>query len=103
MNLFKGYNIENEIRITPTKLKPINEANDFDFESFIKNLKNDKITHKSIFEMYQDLQKCGCDIQAMCYEYAKNYSDWRVFAENLGSIKTKCSEYILDYSKSMYA
>lgn len=103
VNLYSGYNIENEIRITPTKLKSINEAKDFDFESYIKNLKDDKITHKSIFEMYQDLQKCSGDIQKMCYEYAKNYSAWRIFAENLGSIKTKCSEYILDYSKSMYA
>ena len=101
VNLAKNYGVEEAIRITPTKLQNITAAKGFDIESYINSLNNKQITHQSIFDMYQKLLKFDNEIQALCYSYADSYTKWRIFAENLSSIKTSYDAYICDYEKSM--
>ncbi len=101
VNLFKDYDIQKSIRIKPTKLQNITAEKSFDIVSYIKNLSDKKITHTGIFEMYQSLLKQDNDIQNLCYTYSTNFSKWRMFVENLSSIKTSYNDYICDYKKSM--
>ena len=101
VNLAKNYGVEEAIRITPTKLQNITATKGFDINSYIKNLQNREITHQSIFDMYQKISKLDNEIQALCYSYSDSYTKWRVFAENLSSIKTSYDAYICDYAKSM--
>ena len=101
VNLAKNYGVEEAIRITPTKLQNITATKGFDIESYINSLNSTQITHQSIFDMYQKISKLDNEIQALCYSYADSYTKWRVFAENLSSIKTSYDAYICDYEKSM--
>lgn len=102
VKLYKDYRIEESIRVKPTKLKDITATKSFDVDSFIENLTDKDVTHKSIFEMYQSLRRQDNSIQNLCYEYADSFSKWRVFAENLSKIKTSYDAYICDYEKTMY-
>lgn len=101
VNLAKNYGVEEAIRITPTKLQNITATKGFDINSYINSLNNKQITHQSIFDMYQKISKLDNEIQALCYSYADSYTKWRIFAENLSSIKTSYDAYICDYEKSM--
>lgn len=101
VNLAKNYGVEEAIRITPTKLQNITATKGFDINSYIDSLNNKQITHQSIFDMYQKISKLDNEIQALCYSYADSYTKWRIFAENLSSIKTSYDAYICDYEKSM--
>ena len=69
--------------------------------NYVKNLKDKDLVHPSIFKMYYDLTRQDNEIQEMCYEYADSFDKWRIFAENLSSIKSTYQEYICDYEKSM--
>ena len=99
--LLKNYNIERSIRVKPTKLQNISNEKSFDLASYVKTLKDKNLVHPSIFEMYQNLTRQDNEIQEMCYEYADSFDKWRVFAENLSSIKSTYQKYICDYEKSM--
>lgn len=101
VKLFKNYNIENEIRVKPTKLQNVVTTKSFNIESYIKNLTDDKIVHPSIFEMYHALLKYDNSIQNMCWNYATDYSKWRLFSENLSGLKSSYDAYMCDYEKSM--
>ena len=101
VKLFRNYGIEKSIRIKPTKLQNITASKSFDVDSFIKNLKDKKLTHPSIFEMYQNLMKYDNEIQTLCYNYAEDFVKWRIFSEHLSDIKTQYDAYICDYEKSM--
>ena len=101
VKLFRNYGIEKSIRIKPTKLQNITASKSFDVDSFIKNLKDKKLTHPSIFEMYQNLMKYENEIQTLCYNYAEDFVKWRIFSEHLSDIKTQYDAYICDYEKSM--
>lgn len=100
INLFKNYNIENDIRIKTTKLKNLNEAK-FNSEIFLKNLKDENLTHKSIFELYHSLLQQNNEIQNLCYSYSDDFSKWRVFTENLSEIKSSYDKQICNYEKTM--
>ena len=102
VKLYKDYGIEKEFRIKPTKLQNINDSKSLDLENFVKNLKNDRVTHSSIFDLYKNINQSNTDIQSMCYQYSDTYEKWRVFAENLSNIKTTYNEYICDYEKTMF-
>ena len=99
VKLYKNYGIENCFKVKPTKLQNITDSKSFDL--FIKNLKDTTVTHSSIFEMYQNLQKQDNEVQKLCYDYSDNFTKWRIFIENLPSIKTSYDDYICDYEKSM--
>ena len=101
VNLAKNYGVEEAIRITPTKLQNITATKGFDINSYINSLNNKQITHQSIFDMYQKILKLNSEIQTLCYSYSDSYTKWRIFAENLSSIKTSYDAYICDYEKSM--
>ena len=100
VNLFSNYGIENEIRVTPTKLKVETISNDIDVASLLAG-KKEKLTGGSIFEMYRTLSQYENEIADMCYNYADTYGKWRLFVENVGEIKKKYHSYITDYEKSM--
>lgn len=100
VNLYRNYDIENEIRITPTKLKTENVNNNLKVEELLENKKS-KLTGGNIFEMYRTLVQHENKIQEMCYEYADTFQKWRLFVENIGEVKKKYHSYITDYEKSM--
>ena len=102
VKLYKDYGIEKEFRIKPTKLQNINDSKALDLENFVKNLKDDKVTHSSIFDLYKNINQSNNDIQSMCYQYSDSYEKWRLFTENLSNIKTTYNEYICDYEKTMF-
>lgn len=102
VKLYKDYGIEKEFRIKPTKLQNINDSKSLDLENFVKNLKDDKVTHSSIFDLYKNINQSNNDIQSMCYQYSDSYEKWRLFTENLSNIKTTYNEYICDYEKTMF-
>ena len=102
VKLYKDYGIEKEFRIKPTKLQNINDSKSLDLENFVKNLKNDRVTHSSIFDLYKNINQSNNDIQSMCYQYSDSYEKWRLFTENLANIKTTYNEYICDYEKTMF-
>ncbi|MBP3561828.1 MAG: DEAD/DEAH box helicase family protein, partial [Treponema sp.] len=102
VKLYKDYGIEKEFRIKPTKLQNINDSKALDLENFVKNLKDDKVTHSSIFDLYKNINQSNNDIQLMCYQYSDSYEKWRLFTENLSNIKTTYNEYICDYEKTMF-
>ena len=101
VNLVRNCNIEQDIKVTPTKLQGISAEKSFDLDGYVANLKDEKLTHLSIFAMYQNLAKQNNEIQALCYDYADSFDKWRIFAENLSQIKSAYNEYICDYEKSM--
>lgn len=101
VKLFKNYGIEKSIRIKPTRLQDISALKNFDVNSYIDNLKDKKLGCSSIFELYRNLQKQNNEIQNLCYEYSENFSNWRMFTENLSKIKSTYDAYICDYEKSM--
>ncbi len=100
VNLFSNYGIENDIRVTPTKLKVETISNDIDVASLLAG-KKEKLSGGSIFEMYRTLSQYENEIVEMCYNYADTYEKWRLFVENVGEIKKKYHSYITDYEKSM--
>lgn len=102
VKLYKDYGIEKEFRIKPTKLQNINDSKALDLENFVKNLKDDRVTHSSIFDLYKNINQSNNDIQSMCYQYSDSYEKWRFFTENLSNIKTTYNEYICDYEKTMF-
>lgn len=102
VKLYKDYGIEKEFRIKPTKLQNISDSKSLDLENFVKNLKDDKVTHSSIFDLYKNINQSNNDIQSMCYQYSDSYEKWRLFTENLSNIKTTYNEYICDYEKTMF-
>lgn len=101
VNLFADYEIDKKFRIKPVKLQSVSTAQKHDWKSFFGNLKDDNLTHPSIFTLYQDLQKQDNEIQNICYEYADDFKKWIVFSEHLGEIKSSYEKYICDYEKSM--
>lgn len=100
VNLFSNYDIENEIRVTTTKLKIEKINNDIDVKSILEG-KKEKLTGGSIFEMYRTLSQSANEIQDICYKYADTYEKWRLCVENLGEIRRNYHSYITDYEKSM--
>ncbi|MCQ2595922.1 MAG: DEAD/DEAH box helicase family protein [Treponemataceae bacterium] len=101
VNLFADYEIETKFRIKPVKLQNISSVKKHDMEEFLNNLKDDSLTHPSIFDSYQRLLKQDNEIQNFCYDYADDFRKWSLFTENLGAIKSSYEKYICDYEKSM--
>ena len=101
VNLFADYEIETKFRIKPVKLQNISSVKKHDMEEFLNNLKDDSLTHPSIFDSYQRLLKQDNEIQNFCYDYADDFKKWSLFTENLGAVKSSYEKYICDYEKSM--
>lgn len=101
INLFADYEIETKFRIKPVKLQNISSVKKHNMEEFLNNLKDDSLTHPSIFDSYQRLLKQDNEIQNFCYDYADDFRKWSLFTENLGAIKSSYEKYICDYEKSM--
>ena len=98
--LFRDFGIETEVRVTPTKLDVEEVAIKVNVEELLKDKKL-KTTGDSIFEMYRTLAHHDNDVQSLCYGYADTYQKWRLFVENIGSIKTKYNTKMKDYDSSM--
>lgn len=101
VKLFKNYDIERDVRVTPTKLENISATKSFNLDAFVKGLSDDKVAPTSIFEMFRNLSKQDFEIQDMCYDYATSFEKWRVYVEHLSNIKATYNAYICDYEKSM--
>lgn len=100
VNLFRNYDIENEIRITPTKLMMARVKNDLNVSELLAN-KTNKLTGGNIFDLYRTLAQYESELQDLCYDYADDYQKWRLFVENSAEIKRKFHAVIADYDKSM--
>ncbi len=100
VSLFRDYNIEADLRVTPTKLSVDKVKNEIDVNSLLAT-KKVKIAGENIFEMHRLLSQQENEIQDMCYEYADGYGKWRLFMENISEIKSKYHSYITDYENSM--
>lgn len=100
VNLFRNCNIENEILVTPIKLKFESVKNNLNVAAMLEHKKNN-LVGGSIFEMYRALVMQENEVQDLCYNYADNYQKWRLFVENMGEVKKKYYSYITDYNKSM--
>ncbi|MBP5306855.1 MAG: DEAD/DEAH box helicase family protein [Paludibacteraceae bacterium] len=100
VSLFRNYGIEEEIRVTPTKLKIETIRKDLDLPSLLKD-KRLKVTGDSIFTMYRTLMQQDNEVLDLCYDYADAFWEWRLFVENVGEIKKKFYAQISDYEKSM--
>ncbi len=98
--LFRDYNIETDIRVTPTKLSVEKIKNKIDINSLLTT-KKEKVVGGNVFEMHRQLSLQENEIQEMCYEYADSYVKWRLFVENISEIKSKYHSYITDYEESM--
>ncbi|MBQ5779516.1 MAG: DEAD/DEAH box helicase family protein [Paludibacteraceae bacterium] len=101
VHLVRNSGIEETLKISPTKLKKIASSRTFNVAIFIKKQRDNRLTHKSIFEMHRQLSTCNNEIQELCYSYAKTFDKWRKFIENIDKIKQKYNSYICDYQKSM--
>ena len=101
VHLVRNSGIEETLKISPTKLKKIASSRTFNVANFIKKQRDNRLTHKSIFEMHRQLSTCNNEIQELCYSYAKTFDKWRKFIENIDKIKQKYNSYICDYQKSM--
>lgn len=100
VSLFRNYGIENEIRVTPTKLKVENVKNNLNIDNLLASKKTN-LTGGNIFEIYRSLIQQENELQDLCYDYADNYKKWRLFVENMGEIKKKYHTAITDYDTSM--
>jgi type III restriction enzyme len=101
VHLVRNSGIEETLKISPTKLKKIASSRTFNVAKFIKKQQDNRLTHKSIFEMHRQLSTCNNEIQELCYSYAKTFDKWRKFIENIDKIKQKYNSYNCDYQKSM--
>lgn len=100
VSLFRDYGIENEMRITPTRLNVESVKVSLNVAELLAN-KKENLTGGDIFSMYRTLTKHENEIQDMCYEYADSYRKWRLFVENISEIKSKYRDEIADYKESM--
>ncbi len=100
VSLFRNYDIENEIRITPTKLMMARVKNDLNVAELLAN-KTNRLTGGNIFDLYRTLAQYESELQDLCYDYADDYQKWRLFVENSAEIKRKFHAVIADYDKSM--
>lgn len=101
VSLYSNFEIENKFRVKPVKLQSISSGKKHLLQEFVDDLKDDNLTHPSIFILYQQLLKQDNEIQNFCYDYADNFRKWTLFSEHLGSIKSSYEKYICDYEKSM--
>ena len=103
VRLYKDFYIEQNIKVTPTKLQT--SSNLFDINSYMRKFegKEESLNNASIFDIYRNLNKVENEIQDLCYEYADTYSKWRTFGSNVASIKNAHNGCISNYEESMSA
>jgi type III restriction enzyme len=100
VNLYRNYDIENEIKVKTTKLEAQRIKSDMNITKLLEEGK-EKITGDNIFEMYRKFIQCENDIQELCYEYTDSYQKWRLFVEKIVDVKKKYYTAITDYEQSM--
>lgn len=98
--------IQNEIKLNVTRLidKISTIKNSFNLAEFLEK-QPAPIAKKSIFEQYDDLIKSSNKIQRECFSYMQEntlpYSAFFSFMNNINTIRTKVSDVLQDYSKSI--
>ena len=98
--------IQNEIKLNVTRLidKISTIKNSFNLAEFLEK-QPAPIAKKSIFEQYDDLIKSSNKIQRECFSYMQEnilpYSAYFSFMNNINTIRTKVSDVLQDYSKSI--
>lgn len=100
VNLYRNYDIENEIKVKTTKLEAQRIKSDMNITKLLEEGK-EKATGDNIFEMYRKFIQCENDIQELCYEYTDSYQKWRLFVEKIVDVKKKYYTAITDYEQSM--
>ena len=100
VNLYRNYDIENEIKVKTTKLEAQRIKADLNMTKLLEEGK-EKATGDNIFEMYRKFIQCENDIQELCYEYTDSYQKWRLFVEKIVDVKKKYYTAITDYEQSM--
>ncbi|MBP5503317.1 MAG: DEAD/DEAH box helicase family protein [Bacteroidales bacterium] len=95
--------IPQAIRIKTTHLKTLTERKDFDVDKFIcDKSKHDEIAPKSIFTLYDNLQKSENEVQNLCYDYADtNVQRWWHFCEHIDAVTKEYNNFICNYDESM--
>lgn len=101
VELFSSYNIEQNLKIKPVKLKNITNSKNTDLQNYVKNLSDNKIAYTSIFELYKKINSKSDEIQNLCWQYSTDFSKWKTFTEHLDEVKKTYDDLILDYEKSM--
>lgn len=92
--------ITKEVRIRTTRLKPLSKKRDFNISSFLSE-KEETLTRKSIFELWQHLQKTDNEVQDLVNDYATDYIKWRVATEHIEEITKENNQFQNDYTESM--
>lgn len=88
------------LKIKTTRLRSLNHSANFDLEEYLS--KQEKpLYHKSIFELYDQLQKCPEDLRKMCMAYGDKYEKWIEVSENIDGIRRIYNNFICDYDESM--
>lgn len=100
VNLYRNFDIENEIKVKTTKLEAQRIKADLNMTKLLEEGK-EKATGDNIFEMYRKFIQCENDLQELCYEYADSYQKWRLFVEKIVDVKKKYYTAITDYEQSM--
>lgn len=93
--------IPNAIKIKTTRLKSLSKRKEFDVRKFLTEKSKYDVTHKSIFELYRNLQKYDNSIHDLCYEFADSPHKWWKFCEHLDVIQKEYENFICDYNESM--
>ncbi|MBQ3682785.1 MAG: DEAD/DEAH box helicase family protein [Succinimonas sp.] len=111
-DLFDTTSIQNEMQLKITKLKDNLETidNEFDFSTFLKTGETTLgIGGRSIFELYESLEKANNKIQDECWKYVENhslvkaekYSDWFSFTSHIDEVQKQIKSMLRSYESSI--
>lgn len=93
--------IPKAIKLKTTHLNPSTKRKGIDVETFLNKMEEITVPN-DIFSLYTDLQKCGNEIQDLCYKYAKNdFQRWWKFSEYALDIRKELDSYYCNPSKCM--
>lgn len=98
IGLIAGNEIAKEFR--PFKIIELKEVS-LDNIDIVGSIDTDRIkySNKSIFNMYQELNKVSDKVKDKYYEYVTDYSKWYEFMTNLDNINEKIMSVVEDYDK----
>jgi len=94
------YETTDNFKVKITKLKTLTEKKDFDLTLFLEKQEN-KTTHKSIFEIGQQLRQAENHIRNIVYDYATDFTKWWEVAEFVPELEKANRQYLCDYEQSM--
>lgn len=101
VTLWNHTEVEDNIKVTTTKLEDITQKADFDVAKLVES-KPIGVTHDSIFKLWKELEKCPPEVQDLCYNYANDDPRrWWRFMEMASKVRKEYDRYICDYDKSI--